>query len=300
MRDGATRRSFLYHLNFSCFHPNMMNLLRPSPRIRYYFLIILTVLGVSYSFFWLIDGIMYLDMIVVKLKSILLSRFFHLLLSRLGCCCGVIIAAIFALFDQSILGLGNMMMPSGGSGATWKEDTREIDVLLESFSETDETGSSVNQPVAPPVPPANPVASPGEEAGPANQVPPMVPYPYRPDEIIGGDSVDAIQRRLLARYNFPSYEQIQFARIDAEDRFEVKVDIIQIMAGLDPTGNWMGRGARALDNPRTATGEPSLEQLYALLEDLNRGGVQSATFADFKNRIIFEPGEGDGDAHSST
>lgn len=103
-------------------------------------------------------------MIVVKLKSMLLSRFFHLLLSRLGWCCGVI-AAIFSLFNQNfLLGLGNMMMPPGGSGATWKEDTREIDVLLESFSETEDTGSSVNQPVAPPVPPANPVAPPGDES----------------------------------------------------------------------------------------------------------------------------------------
>ena len=46
--------------------------------------------------------------------------------------------------------------------------------------------------------------------------------------------------------------------------FEVKVEIIQQMADLDPTGDWMGRGARALDNPHTATGEEPLEKLYAL------------------------------------
>lgn len=46
------------------------------------------------------------------------------------------------------------------------------------------------------------------------------------------------------------------ARIQAEDLFEVKVEVIRLMLGLDPTGDWMGRGARALDNnPRTATGE---------------------------------------------
>ena len=43
------------------------------------------------------------------------------------------------------------------------------------------------------------------------------------------------------------------ARIQAEDLFEVKVEIIQQMADLDPTGDWMGRGARALENPHTAT-----------------------------------------------
>lgn len=37
----------------------------------------------------------------------------------------------------------------------------------------------------------------------------------------------------------------QFTRIQAEDLFEVKVEIIQIMAGLDPTGNFVGKGARA-------------------------------------------------------
>lgn len=117
--------------------------------------------------------------------------------------------------------------------------------------------------------------------------------------MIGGDSVLSIQHRLLAKYDFPSYEVIQFARIQAEDLFEVKVEIIKIMAGLDPTGDWMGRGARALDNPRTATGEPSLEQLYALLENLNEGGVQSETFSDLKSRMISER-EGDEDANSRT
>ncbi|KAH0663765.1 hypothetical protein KY290_011752 [Solanum tuberosum] len=56
---------------------------------------------------------------------------------------------------------------------------------------------------------------------------------------------------------------------------EVKVDIIRRMAPLDPEGDWEQRGARALDNPRTATGEELLERLYTLLEDLNRGGVHS-------------------------
>ena len=50
------------------------------------------------------------------------------------------------------------------------------------------------------------------------------------------------------------------------------------MAPLDPEGDWEQRGARALDNPRTATGEELLERLYTLLEDLNRGGVHSVLF----------------------
>lgn len=44
------------------------------------------------------------------------------------------------------------------------------------------------------VPPANPAGS--QEAGPSNQGP--APYPYQPDQVIGGDSVETIKRRLLS------------------------------------------------------------------------------------------------------
>lgn len=48
---------------------------------------------------------------------------------------------------------------------------------------------------------------------------------------------------------------IRLAEIQAEDLFQVKAEIINRMAILDPEGDWLGRGARALDNPRTTTGE---------------------------------------------
>lgn len=79
----------------------------------------------------------------------------------------------------------------------------------------------------------------------------MVPYPYQPDEILGGDCVLSIQRRLLAKDPSPSFEVCQMARIQAEDLFEVKAEIIRRMAVLDPTGDWMGRGAPIrLEGPR--------------------------------------------------
>lgn len=68
-----------------------------------------------------------------------------------------------------------------------------LDVLAEPFSETDLEGTSVNQGVARP---ANPVASGEAEAGPSH----VVPFPYDEDEVIGGDSLLSIQRRLLAKY----------------------------------------------------------------------------------------------------
>ena len=200
--------------------------------------------------------------------------------------------------------VGGLPLPapsSPSSSSSWPEDSFGINVLLEPFSETEMDGAStsVNQREARPPLPANPVASRGEEAGPSNRAPSIVPYPYQPDEMIGGDCVLSIQRRLLAKDDCPSYEVIELARIQAEDLFEVKVEIIKVMAGLDPTGDWMGRGARALDNARTATGEPSLERLYALLDNLNGGGVQSHAFADLKSRMISER-EGGGDENSST
>lgn len=88
-----------------------------------------------------------------------------------------------------------------------------------------------------PVPPANPVA-PGEA-----DIRPVVAYPYQEDEMIGGQSVLDIRTRLLRSKAQPSAEEINLAHINAQDRFEVKVDIIQQMAVLDsePSGDWFFR-----------------------------------------------------------
>lgn len=84
----------------------------------------------------------------------------------------------------------------------------------------------------------------------------------------------------------PSPQDLYEAHIQAEDLFEVKVDIIKRMTPLDPEGDWMRRGARALDNPRTATGEESLERLHSILEELNSQGKQSQAFYHLKNKVF--------------
>lgn len=43
--------------------------------------------------------------------------------------------------------------------------------------------------------------------------------------MIGGDCVQSIQRRLLQKYDYPPFSILEFTRIEAEDLFEVKVDI---------------------------------------------------------------------------
>lgn len=235
-----------------------------------------------------------------------ISFFFYFLriylVSRFGLFCSDLFSSVLVF---SVLSGGGHSLPlpapSGpSSSASWDGDSFAIDVLLESWPKTTETetGTSVNQPEAGLGPPANPVAPPGEEAGPPNHPPRVVPYPYQPDEVIGGDSVQSIQRRLLAKYSCPSAEVIRQAEIEAQDLFEVKVEIIRVMAGLDPTGDWMGRGARALENPRTATGEESLGKLYQKLEDLSRGGIRSETFWELKGKIFLR--EMDPPQNSST
>lgn len=179
--------------------------------------------------------------------------------------------------------------PSDPSSESSERETDSfgIQVLLESDSEKAEE-SSVNQP------PADSVAVPEPEA--AARSPRVVPYPYQPDEVIGGDSVYAIERRLLSAKPSPSYFDLMQARIDAEDLFEVKVEIVRIMSGLDPQGDWLGRGARALDNPR-GTGEHSYDQLSHLLSDLQSGGIHSDSFKNLKGNCFL--GREDNDDHSA-
>ncbi|XP_076943585.1 putative mitochondrial protein AtMg01010 [Bidens hawaiensis] len=194
-----------------------------------------------------------------------------------------------------------MMNPSGGeiipsdSGSgepshsySWMEDSFSIGVLMEPFPETSTEGASTASADAGPV--HNTVSNSTE--GPAS----LGRFPYEPDELIGGDSVSSIQRRLLLSNPRPSAEEIDFARMQAEDLFEVKVQIIRQMEGLDPTGDWMRQGARALDSPNSTTGESSLTRLYGLLEDLERGGRASKAFFSLSEKVALRR---DDDAGSS-
>ena len=96
------------------------------------------------------------------------------------------------------------------------------------------------------------------------------------DHVLGMDP--ALDRSALR-------EACEFARIMAEDLFSTKVDILREMSRLDPEGPWLERGARALDNPRTSTGEESLEKLFAILDQLKEGGRQSEAFWNFKKKL---------------
>lgn len=143
---------------------------------------------------------------------------------------------------------------------------------------------SINQPAASP---SNP---------PEENAPPFERFPYDPDEVIGGDSVNSIQQRLLRRHRSPSAEVIERTKIDAQDLFEVKVEIIRTMTPLHPEGDWLRRGARALDNNRTQTGEESLEKLYNFLTNLRENGLESETFQQLKGKVFLRIDDIDSDS----
>jgi len=206
-----------------------------------------------------------------KIAFSLGARALSFALCKLGLAGGLALAIGFAVRTLLIGGFHPypLLVSSEGPNQGW------TDLLGSSERESAGTSSSVNQQGARPAPAPNEVA------------PPVVPYPYQENEILGGDSVESIQRRLLGRFFSPSAHDIQMARIQAEDLFEVKVDIIRVMAGLDPSGDWMVRGERALENLRTATGEESLSRLHQMLDDLQTAGLQSATFRLLVDRVPF-------------
>ncbi|KAK7809270.1 succinate dehydrogenase subunit 3 (mitochondrion) [Quercus suber] len=171
-------------------------------------------------------------------------------------------------------GVGKLPLPSTTSSPVPSISSRGASWIDECFGP--EVSSSA----------PNPEQQQGEEAGPSNQPLPVEAYPYTDTEVIGGDSVSAIQLRLLGKYASPSAAIIEMARLEAQDLFEVKVEIIKLMAQWDQTGDWMGRGARALDNPRTASGEESLEKLSDIWTDLQETGPLSDVFSKLQNQVF--------------
>lgn len=98
---------------------------------------------------------------------------------------------LFGVLVWSVGGGQGLPLPAPSPSREADEEGMNIlmSILLHSESQRGtsvEPGTSVNQPEAGPVNPGNPAASPGEEAGPANQR--VVPYPYQPDEVIGESS----------------------------------------------------------------------------------------------------------------
>lgn len=92
--------------------------------------------------------------------------------------------------------------------------------------------------------------------------------------VVGGDSVESILRRLLRHSDGETLDPAAYnlARAEAQDRFEIQVEIIQLMAVLDHPGCrsfWIQHGARALDNPPISKGEGITS------DSVTSGGIRS-------------------------
>ncbi len=187
---------------------------------------------------------------------------------------GLSVRALISSEDTPFLGSRNVL-PSSSSSLPSISGDSWID---ESYGNRGQEASSSTP---------NPPVQQQQGAGPSNQPLPSEVYPFSDTEMIGGDTISAIQRRLLATYPpFPSPDIIMITHLEAQDLFEVKVKIIQKMAQWDPTGDWMGRGARALDNPRTASGEESLKRLAKMAKELEDTGPLSDVFWELKERAF--------------
>ncbi|KAK7235880.1 hypothetical protein RIF29_43647 [Crotalaria pallida] len=148
--------------------------------------------------------------------------------------------------------------------------------------------SSVNQPIPreQAAGPSNAVPAPQPAAAPAAQQQNHLAAGPNNHEVVGGERVEDIARRLLSKSDNPSAMDIRLAEIQAEDLFQVKAEIINRMAILHPEGDWENRGARALENSRTLTGEESLERLYRLRDDIVQNGIHSENFRNLKLKVF--------------
>eukprot|EP00268_Persea_americana_P002429 TRINITY_DN10733_c0_g2_i1.p1 TRINITY_DN10733_c0_g2~~TRINITY_DN10733_c0_g2_i1.p1 ORF type:complete len:322 (+),score=22.23 TRINITY_DN10733_c0_g2_i1:27-992(+) len=90
-----------------------------------------------------------------KLESLFLRKGLSFLLQRVGWEVGIFFALIYALSDgEATPPPGNLMVPGGSGTSSWKEDSFDIDVLLEEDSSATEPSISSDFP-AQPMPPSS-------------------------------------------------------------------------------------------------------------------------------------------------
>jgi hypothetical protein len=77
--------------------------------------------------------------------------------------------------------------------------------------------------------------------------------------------------------------------MQANEIFELKVEILRLMKELDPTGNWENKGALALNEPRSKTGEPKLTKLIEISEDLKENRLNSKYFIGLFSKVRNAP-----------
>ena len=162
------------------------------------------------------------------------------------------------------------------SSSSWTEDS--FGLLLYPFSETEMegTGSSVNQP---PVPLANPVAP--RRADPSNPVVPIA----RMRLLVGILYLSNVA--FWRNTPFPLTRSYEWRGRPIRGQ-GVSVNNINYVRPW-PNRWLIGRGARALDNPCTVTGEPSFGKLYSIRDSLNEAGARLCVLTLTRKNVGPEP-----------
>lgn len=87
--------------------------------MKFAFLFILNNNSILYGLSCLFIELDFLNLFLVKIQSMILGKGLHFLFYRLGWAGGILLTIIFSLLDS--ISMGNMMVPSGASGASSAE-----------------------------------------------------------------------------------------------------------------------------------------------------------------------------------
>lgn len=83
---------------------------------------------------------------------------------------------------------------------------------------------------------------------------------------------------------------LELVELALRARQGAKVEIINLMANLDPVGDWQGQGMPALQTCQsTVSGEYPLEHLLGFRDSLERAGKLAPCFMKLKNAVDLKP-----------
>ena len=250
-----------------------------SVRISTVVLLLVTLLTVCYSGF-LVLGLDW-NILLVKIKSMLLGRSFHFLFSRLGWCCGDFLLAAIFLWDPE---LGKMMVPSGASGAASSSSSPLPSIstgdswIEETFGNQGEASSSVpnqgqqlqgGEAPGQPIPPVHLTALGGdqpplvvEQPGPADQ----------PIDEVRGRLGDAATPSMAISQS--SYEEVRQLITNHENIADRLQELFRELRTHVPGGFQAERLAEMLEE------EHGGEKMGEILRSLQAEGHQSPYFRD--------------------
>lgn len=295
-----------------------MNKLYPhSPRFRHFLysvLIILTLLGVIYCFFWLFNWDFHF--VWLKVKWTIFSKALHFLFSRLGCCAsfgmGLYIVVTFFIHIEEYIYI--FMMEGPGSSGASNPVRGESDMGESSNMGGAASTSEVNLDLTLAPPRVDDQVAPPVVEGP--QQPPVVAdvFPERGelddiidrltssqiDEVLGrypgddflhypGDSIDPSPRGILTQLSWDFFSAGQRAALleRANAHLTRKREILTLMGTLDPSNPWDNNSTELRRRVLCSLwdSEFHVTELDGIINNLRERGTKSYWFRELKGRI---------------